>query len=223
MRHDGGVSDDDQDRAYSPQAFASLSMVGAVRHAVRADLDQLEVALADAFAADPMMAWIYPDAPIRPAHVQAFMRAALDIGFPHGHVYAAGANTAAAIWAPPDVDLFDDQAITTLFGLLSEQLGPRAEEVGASLGSIAEQHPHHVPHFYLFVLGTARAVQSRGLGGSLLHEILERCDRQGLGAYLESSNVRNVPFYERHGFHVLTEVKFSEEFVARPMWRDPRS
>ncbi len=84
-------------------------MFGAVRHAVRADLNPLAAALADAFADDPMMAWIYPDPGTRPGHIQAFMRAALDIGFPHGHLYAAGATTAAAIWAPPDVDLFDDQ------------------------------------------------------------------------------------------------------------------
>jgi ribosomal protein S18 acetylase RimI-like enzyme len=194
-----------------------------VGHAVRADLNPLAAALADAFADDPMMAWIYPDPGARMAHVEAFMWAALEIGFPHGHVYAAGADTAAAIWAPPDIDLFDEQAVARLFGLLSEQLGARAEEVGVGLGSIAEHHPHHVPHFYLFVLGTARAAQGRGIGSLLLHEILDRCDRQGLGAYLESSNVRNVPFYERHGFHVLTEVKLSEEFVARPMWRDARS
>jgi GNAT superfamily N-acetyltransferase len=223
MRHDGGVSDHDQDPASSSRASDGLSTPGAVRHAVRADLNPLAVALADAFADDPMMAWIYPDPGTRLAHVSAFMGAALDIGFPHGHVYAAGANTAAAIWAPPDVDVFDEQAVATFLGLLSEQLGPRAEEVGSGLASIGEQHPHNAPHFYLFVLGTARAVQSRGIGSRMLHEILDRCDRQGLGAYLESSNARNVPFYARHGFEVLTEVKLSEEFVARPMWRDPRS
>jgi GNAT superfamily N-acetyltransferase len=215
------MSDKDRDPALSSTASQGLSMPAQVRHAVRADLDPLATALADAFADDPMMAWLYPDPGPRSAHVSAFMRIALDIGFPHGHVYASGANAAAAIWAPPDVDLFDDQAVAMFFGLLSEQLGARAGEAGAGLASIGEHHPHHVPHFYLFVLGTARAVQGKGVGSRMLHEILDRCDREGLGAYLESSNIRNVPFYERHGFHVLTEVPLSEEFVARPMWRDP--
>lgn len=198
-------------------------MLGVVRHAVRADLDSLAAALADAFADDPLIAWIYADPGTRPAQVPAFMRAALDIGFPHGHVYTAGANAAAAIWAPPDVELFDDQGITTLFGLLDEQLGPRAAEVGTGLIGIAEHHPHDVPHFYLFLLGTAQAVQGTGIGSRILREILDSCDRQGIGAYLESSSMRNVPFYGRHGFNILTEVKLSEECVVRPMWRDPRS
>jgi len=223
MRHDVAVSASDRDSASSPHAPEGLPNLDAVWHAVRADLDPLAGVLADAFADDPMMSWIYPDPGTRPAHLPAFMRATLDIGFPHGHVYTSGANRSAAIWAPPDVEMFDDQAATTLFGLLGEQLGARAKEVGTGLVSIGEHHPHHAPHFYLFVLGTARAFQGTGIGSRILHEILDRCDRQGLGAYLESSNIRNVPFYERHGFRVLTEVKFSEEFVVRPMWRDPRT
>ena len=35
---------------------------------------------------------------------------------------------------------------------------------------------------------------------------LERCDAEGIAAYLESSNVRNVPFYQRLGFQVTGSV-----------------
>ena len=194
-----------------------------VHHAVRADLDALEATLADAFHDDPMMAWIYPDAETRPAYTQAFMRAGLEIGFPHGHVYSVTPYAGAAVWAPPDVDMFDDAAITNMFTILGEQIGARSEEVGNGLLSINEHHPHDVPHFYLFILGTTRAQQSKGLGSKLMREVLDRCDRQGLGAYLESSNIKNVPFYERHGFKVLTEVTLSPDFTARPMWRDPQT
>lgn len=194
----------------------------AVRHAVRKDLDDLERALADAFMDDPMMAWIYPDEASRVEHMPRFMRSALDIGFPHGHVYAVGGSSGAAVWAPPDVELFDDAAITDMFTMLAKQIGSRSDEVGAGLLAINEHHPHDEPHFYLFVLGTTRAQQGGGLGSSLMTEVLDRCDRQGLPAYLESSNIRNVPFYERHGFKVVTEVRVSDEFVARPMWREPQ-
>jgi ribosomal protein S18 acetylase RimI-like enzyme len=150
------------------------------------------------------------------------MRVSLDIGFPHGHVYSCGSNAGAAIWSPPDVEIFDDSAVTTFFTLLGEQLGARAEEIGTGLMKVSEAHPHDEPHFYLFVLGTASAHQSSGVGSKLIGDVLDRCDRQGLGAYLESSNIRNVPFYERHGFRVLSEVHAGGDFVARPMWRDPR-
>jgi ribosomal protein S18 acetylase RimI-like enzyme len=194
-----------------------------VRHAVLAELDQLEATLADAFADDPMMAWMYPDPATRPAHAAAFMRAGLEIGFPHGHVYAADRDAGVAVWSPPDVDLFDEAGVTRLVALLEAQLGPRAEEVGTGLLEISAHHPHDEPHFYLFSLGTRRERQSAGVGGHLLAEVLDRCDRQGFGAYLESSNGRNVPFYERHGFRVIAEVPITPDFCARPMWRDPQS
>lgn len=195
---------------------------GAVRHAVKDDLGALGAALTDAFTDDPMMAWIYPDLETRPAFMRTFMDLALQIGFPHGHTYAGGPNAGAAIWSPPDIDLFDDATIENMFTVLGEQIGERSAEVGAGLLSIGEHHPHDEPHFYLFVLGTTRAQQSNGLGSNMMREVLDRCDRQGLGAYLESSNARNVPFYERHGFKVLAEVQLSDEFIARPMWRDPQ-
>jgi ribosomal protein S18 acetylase RimI-like enzyme len=193
-----------------------------VRFALRDDLDQLETSLTDAFSNDPMMSWIYPDPASRAEQVRPFMRLALDISFPHGHVYGAANNGAAALWSPPDVDIFDDAAVGSMFTLLGEQLGERAAEVGTGLMKITAEHPHDEPHFYLFVLGTSTAHQSQGLGSALISHVLDQCDRQGLGAYLESSNIRNVPFYERHGFKVLSEVKVSNDFVARPMWRDPR-
>jgi GNAT superfamily N-acetyltransferase len=195
-----------------------------VRHATRADLDELEATLVDAFAEDPITCWMYPDPATRPEKSGAFMRVMLEIGFPHGHVYALGPhNEAAAVWCPPDVEMFDEPAVSRLWPVLEHTLGDRAEEVVTGLTQITVAHPEdRGPHFYLGELGTARSAQSQGLGSRLISEVLERCDRQGLGAYLESSNIRNVPFYERHGFQILCEVAVSEEFVARPMWRDPR-
>lgn len=193
-----------------------------VRHAVRSELGALENSLTDAFADDPMMAWIYPEPGTRALLSSGFMRTILEVGLTRGHTYTVGANIGGAVWGPPDVDLLDDEAVGRLFGLLGEQLGARAEEVGAGLIRITEHHPHDQPHFYLLLLGTARSHQSLGAGSALIREVLDRCDRQGFGAYLESSNLRNVPFYERHGFRPITQVKVSDDFIATPMWRDPQ-
>lgn len=195
--------------------------VRGVRHALRADLDALEVTLARAFADDPMMAWAFSSLPPQGQEVarRRFMRFALDRGLPAGHTYSAGANTAAAVWAPPDVDFFDDATVASFFEMMGELIGDDAERVGGALSQLTEVHPHE-PHFYLFVLGTDSTTQNRGLGSRVIGEVLDRCDRQGLPAYLESSNIRNVPFYERHGFRVQHEVDLGG-CIARTMWREP--
>jgi hypothetical protein len=178
-----------------------------VRHAVKADLDELEATLVDAFATDPVMTFMYPDPATRREGSGAFLRVMLEIGLRHGHVYAAGPrNEAAAIWSPPDVDLFDAEGAAQLWPVLERTLGDRAELVVTALMQITAAHPQdRGPHFSLGEIGTRSEAQS-----------------QGLGAYLESSNIRNVPFYERHGFGVTAEVEIAPGCIVRPMWRDPR-
>ncbi len=51
--------------------------------------------------------------------------------------------------------------------------------------------------------------------------VLEQCDRDGVGAFLESSKERNIDFYARHGFKVLRELRLPRgpetlADVARP-------
>ena len=201
--------------------MAAIDLQG-VRHALAADIDDLEGALTRAFADDPLMAWIF--ASKAPDELQAaiarFMRFALDLGRPAGHTYTVAANAGAAVWSPPDVEILDEAAVGRFFELLGEEIGDDVERVGEGLMQLTEVHPHE-PHFYLFVLGTDSAVQNQGLGSRLIGEVLDRCDRQGVPAYLESSNVRNVPFYERHGFRVQKEIDVGDGCIVRTMWRDP--
>ncbi len=44
--------------------------------------------------------------------------------------------------------------------------------------------------------------QGTRLGSRLMTPSLEIVDREHLPAYLDSTNPRNMPFYERHGFEV---------------------
>jgi GNAT superfamily N-acetyltransferase len=139
-----------------------------------------------------------------------------------GHLYTVEDRGAAAVWSPPDVEIFGElwgpRIAELLVGLIGEAAGPKLK----GLIEMTKHHPE-APHFYLMLLGTRPESQGQGRGQALLRPILERCDAQGLVAYLESSNPSNVPFYERHGFEVICDVKLGEDGpVANPMQRNPR-
>jgi hypothetical protein len=52
--------------------------------------------------------------------------------------------------------------------------------------------------------------------------VLERCDAEGLPAYLESSKASNVPFYERFGFRVTQDLQLAPDApTLYGMWREP--
>jgi GNAT superfamily N-acetyltransferase len=54
------------------------------------------------------------------------------------------------------------------------------------------------------LLGVDQARQRQGIGSALLAPTLERADLERLPCYLETLATMNVPFYERHGFAVVT-------------------
>ena len=49
--------------------------------------------------------------------------------------------------------------------------------------------------------------QGQGVGSALFEGVLEECDAEGLPAYLESSNERNLPLYRRHGCEVIEDLQ----------------
>lgn len=71
----------------------------------------------------------------------------------------------------------------------------------------ARNHPHHPPHYYLELIGIEPERQGQGLGSRLLQEILVAADREKVGCFLETSNLRNLPFYQRFGFQIRAEAK----------------
>ena len=192
------------------------------RHALASDLPELSQTLASAFLDDPVLSWFFPDAGKRLDQLARMMAFSLEAGLGRGHVYTTENRRAAAIWSPPDVPIFDRHSGGSFSTLLRELIGASADEKLAAFAKIQEAHPHD-PHFYLFTLGTHAENQSQGLGGQVMEPVLGTCDRERLWAYLESSNPRNIPFYERHGFALRGEIPLTEEGLAvYPMWRDPR-
>jgi ribosomal protein S18 acetylase RimI-like enzyme len=81
-------------------------------------------------------------------------------------------------------------------------------------------HPKE-PHYYLLAIGVDPSMQGKGVGSSLLAPMAERLDREGIGAYLESSKERNLPLYERFGFKVTNPFDLKDGPRIWPMWRAP--
>lgn len=189
---------------------------GTVRSATAEDEQAVIALLTLAFAGDPATRWTWPDPATYlrayPRFVAAFGGAAFAQGSAH---WIEGA--AAALWLPPGTTP-DEAAILELFEATADPAtatdGPRVMQ------QMAAHHPRE-PHWYLPLLGVDPARQGRGLGSLLLDHAVRRFDRDGAVAYLESSNPRNVPLYQRHGFEVLGRIQVGASPVFTPMRRNP--
>jgi GNAT superfamily N-acetyltransferase len=155
------------------------------------------------FAGDPIARWVWPDSSEYLRMMPRFVKAFGGRAFEHGTAYVAEGVRAAALWLPPGVE--PDEA--AMGAVLEEALRPEiANDLSVILKGMAEHHPHE-PHWYLPVVAADPNWIGQGLGALLMNHALRRCDEEGIAAYLESSNPRNISLYERHGFRIVVGYK----------------
>ena len=196
----------------------------AVRPAVIEDSPALRSVLARAFSNDPCMSWIFPDDATRVAKLEVLFTMALDRVFlPLGAAYTTEDLGGCALWAPPAQWRIPDAVSEEMAPVMAEAFGP--DDLGRLLTFFGLSEEHHPPedHWYLGVLAADLERQGRGIGSACMRPVLERADLDHTPAYLESSNEKNVPLYERHGFQVTKVVDLPDSgpplFL---MWRDAR-
>ena len=171
-----------------------------------------------AFSADPMARWSFPD----PAkYLKVFSSLANAFGgsaFKAKTAYITDGFTGAALWLPPGA-ASDEESLKQLF---EENAG---DDIKEQMKVIFEQmdkyHPTE-PHWYLPMIGVDPAHQGAGVGSALMKQGLKAVDRDGVIAYLESSNPRNISLYQRYGFEVTGEIQSGSSPVLRPMLRKAR-
>lgn len=176
-----------------------------LRRAVEADAARLEAVMARAFHDDPVIGWLLPDAGRRPARLRRFFGIELrHLALPRGSVWTTSDLSAAALVLPPGRWRVPLSATLREGRAFGGGLG-RAARLGAAM---EWRHAREVrgPHYYVRDVGVLPEMQGRGLGSALMAPTLERCDREGLPAYLEASSERSAALYERLGFEHLSEL-----------------
>lgn len=206
----------------APVSREKLSVV--VRKATAADSVALNATLARAFDDDPFINWMAAQDTRRARRVYDAMGVALNrLTMPFGEVYTTDTAEGGALWTPPGKwRLGVLQQLLLVPTMAKTTTWRRILSVMSGVNAVEKKHPHQ-PHYYLLALGVEPALQGRSLGTQLMAPVLERCDRERVPAYLESSKERNVPLYERNGFKVTEELTVPN---GGPklwlMWRDPR-
>ena len=189
-----------------------------IHEALPDDADAVVHVITLAFSADPMTRWCLPNPHSYLSAMPDFIRAFGGHAFLTDSADWTADGCGAALWLPPGREPDGERMMAVI-----EQYGD--SRIMADMPSIFEQmerfHPKEA-HWYLPLIGVDPASQGRGLGAALMRHATERCDRDGLPAYLESSNPRNISLYERHGFEVMGRIQAGSSPVMTPMYRRAR-
>jgi ribosomal protein S18 acetylase RimI-like enzyme len=170
-----------------------------------------------AFGTDPVARWMYPEPNDYLEHFPRFVRAFAGRSFEKGTAYLARETSGAALWLPPNVEPEEDPLIELFWSSTSERV---QKDLFPMFEQMATFHPKE-PHWYLPMIGVEPSKQGHGVGSALMQHSLSNCDADELPAYLESSNPRNIPLYERFGFELIGVISSGDAPPLYPMLRKP--
>lgn len=181
-----------------------------VAPATLAQWRELSSVLASAFYEDPVFGWLLPDDSTRAVALQRFFAIETRrIVLRHGRsvAIARGPETVGTALVLPPGSWRTPISVQAICGPRYMQIfGRRLPHALGVLTHMERRHARH-PHIYFAYIGVAAATQSQGLGTALLAPVLERCDREGVPAYLEASNARCARLYERLGFETVETIR----------------
>jgi GNAT superfamily N-acetyltransferase len=169
-----------------------------------------------AFAADPFMRWMLPSADIYMKYYREMIEIFNGSTINSGTCLITADLEGAAMWLAPDVEPDEDAVRTLLEGALTPEKKGVFEEIFEKMGDF---HPDDDDCWHLPTIGVDPGHQNKGVGSALMKHMTQKLDENGHLGYLESSNPKNISFYQRHGFEIMGEIQVADAPVIRPMIR----
>lgn len=190
-----------------------------IRPAESRDVSGAVAALGEAFAPDPLMAYLFHDNPkgVRGGIMAFFsilLRVRIALEMPayvlqYGDDVmgaAMGYDTSRPVWP----------ASLTEEWRMFEDCAP---DLAARLGAyemICDAHQPDEDHYYLGVIGVHPSLQGKGAGKALLDAFCEpsQSDPKSRGVYLDTANPNSLQFYYRNGF----DLRGDGALNGAPLW-----
>lgn len=178
-----------------------------------ADNGSIIETLALAFHTEPAWNYVVPDVGQRDKRLPGAFHLFLQSDHKKGAVFGTSECEAVSLWRRPGQahdSLWDTARLIIPFARIFRGSLFRALEVA---GSIERQLPNE-PFWYLHFAACHPAFQGRGFGGAAIRAGLKRADEDGLPAYLETADEKNIALYQSFGF----EVKHVWQIPEGPMF-----
>jgi ribosomal protein S18 acetylase RimI-like enzyme len=169
--------------------------------AAPADRERVLASLVAAFAADPVLRYLFPDDADYPRYAAAFFGHLFDKRVHRETVLTIGQGASVAMWEAPAAtgeELPDGDLAAHLSADAMARVNAYNDAVHSALPT--------TPFWYLGVLGTHPDHAGQRWGHAVMAAGLRRAAADGLPAVLETSNPGNVKVYRRAGWQVVQEV-----------------
>lgn len=174
----------------------------------RNQIKEASKVLAASFFDYPMFTFYFPDIIRRERYLPWYFQNVLNTANSFGEVFVAeGVSGVVFFLKPEHPKITIWEYIQNGFLMTPLILGlrnfARSIECEQFVDDMREQLMGGRPHIYLWGLAVDPGKTKKGIGSTLIRFVLEKADREGVPAYLETHDEKNVPYYQNHGFDLV--------------------
>ena len=142
----------------------------------------------------------------RTQRIRKLMAYSFDICYLYGEVFLADDKSACALILLPDKKksnvksiLLDIKLIVSCIGISNIKKAMKRER------KIKKSYPKELM-YYLWFIGVEPDKQNMGIGSALIKKVIEEAHSKQRPVYLETSTLKNIPWYEKFGFKIYNEL-----------------
>lgn len=165
--------------------------------------------LADSFDSNKSVNYIVKQDQKRASRLRALMDYSFEVCFHFGEVYLSDDKNACALILYPDKKRTTLKSILLDVKLIFFCVG--IENIKKALdreSKIKKLQPDEAM-YYIWFIGVDPKFQNTGIGSRLLSEVIEDGRNKKRALYLETSTMKNLPWYKKFGFKVYNELDIS--------------
>ncbi|WP_207428901.1 N-acetyltransferase [Pedobacter sp. SYSU D00535] len=145
----------------------------------------------------------------REKRVEALMDYSFEVCYSFGEVFLSENKKACALILYPDKKKTNLKSILLDIKLILHSVGISNVQKALSRESKIKKLQPKEPMYYIWFIGVDPEYQNSGIGSSLLQEVIADSSQKKRPLYLETSTLKNIPWYKKFGFDIYNELDLS--------------
>lgn len=180
-----------------------------MRHANNGDKDLIIDILTQSFESNQSVNYIVTQDEKRIQRIRALMDYSFEVCSLFGEVFISEDKKACALIVYPDKKKTSLKSILLDVKLIMKCVGVKNIKKALDREALIKKIQTKEAMTYLWFIGVGLADQNNGLGSVMLQAIIDHSNKNNRPIYLETSTVRNLPWYSKFGFEVYSEQDLS--------------
>jgi len=165
--------------------------------------------LTQSFESNQSVNYIIPQDQKRIERIRALMDYLFEVCYLFGTVFISDDSNACALIVYPDKKKTTLKSIVLDLKLIFRCVGFKNIKKTLTREALIQKIQPKRIMTYLWFISVNQAEQNKGIGSRLLQKIIQQSIKNNRPIYLETSTIKNLPWYSKFGFKVYSEQDLS--------------